>query len=46
MEQPVVMDPRRLYSTSAGDSEAKPFKSLGDTLDDALLAGLGRMGFE
>ena len=46
VEPPGVMDPRRLYSTSAGGGEAKPFKSLGDTLDKGLLEGLDKMGFE
>ncbi|KAF2650023.1 DEAD-domain-containing protein [Lophiostoma macrostomum CBS 122681] len=46
LEEPKAMDPRRLYSTSAGESEAKPFKSLGNTLDESLLAGLDKMGFE
>lgn len=46
VEPPTVMDPRRLYGTSAGGLEAKPYASLTGTLDKALLQGLDKMGFE
>lgn len=40
------VDVRQMYSTSAGDAEAKPFSALSGTLDKALLNGLDKMGFE
>jgi hypothetical protein len=46
VEPPTLMDPRRLYSTSAGGQEAKPYASLTGTLNQALLQGLDKMGFE
>lgn len=46
VEPPTLMDPRRLYSASSGGQEAKPYASLTGTLDQALLQGLDKMGFE
>lgn len=43
--QPQLIDPKRLYSTATGE-QAKPFSSLGNTLDSSLLQGLDKMGFE
>lgn len=47
-EAPALMDPRALYSTSAhGQGEgAQKYETLKGKLDDALLAGLAKMGFE
>lgn len=41
-----TVDVKQMYSTAAGDAQAKPFSALSGTLDKALLAGLDKMGFE
>jgi hypothetical protein len=45
-EKPVLIDARKLYSTSASGQEAKTFSSMDDKLDKALLEGVKKMGFE
>ncbi|KAF2012428.1 DEAD-domain-containing protein [Aaosphaeria arxii CBS 175.79] len=46
VSQPEVIDVKGLYGNSASGGEARPFSSLGRTLDQSLLNGLNRMGFE
>ncbi|KAJ4400335.1 hypothetical protein N0V91_008794 [Didymella pomorum] len=40
------VDVKAMYSTSAGNAEAKRFSEMKGTLDEALLNSLGKMGFE
>jgi ATP-dependent RNA helicase MSS116 len=40
------VDVKQMYSTSAGDSSAKPFSDLNGKLDKTLLDGLDKMGFQ
>jgi ATP-dependent RNA helicase MSS116 len=40
------VDVKQMYSTSAGNAEAKPFSQLSGVLDKSLLDGLDKMGFE
>jgi ATP-dependent RNA helicase MSS116 len=41
-----IVNVKQMYSTAAGDAQAKPFSALSGTLDKALLDGLDKMGFE
>lgn len=40
------VDVKQMYSTAAGDAAPRPFSDLKDRLDQSLLDGLDKMGFE
>jgi ATP-dependent RNA helicase MSS116 len=41
-----TVDVRQMYSTAAGDAAPKPFSELKGKLNQGLLDGLDKMGFE
>lgn len=41
-----TVDVKQMYSTAAGDAAPKPFSDLKDKLNQGLLDGLEKMGFE
>lgn len=47
MLEPVEkVDVRQMYTTAAGDAVPKPFSDLKGVLDEGLLKGLDKLGFE